>query len=374
MGWSIKVARIAGTEIKIHVTFVLFLAWLGFVYYRIGGTQAAVDGIAFILLLFLCVVLHEMGHALAARRFGIPTPDITLLPIGGVARLQRMPDKPAQEIVVALAGPLVNVIIAAGLVLIGGVRIDPFALGPEAGLATRVATVNVILVLFNMIPAFPMDGGRVLRAVIATRMPYSRATRTAARIGQGFAFLFGFIGLLGNPVLIFIALFIYIAASQEAAFSNLKDSSLSLTVGDAMITELTVLNEGDSVQEGVEALLRTSQHDFPVIDAAGRVVGILTRDGMLKALQRSGAATPAADVMLRGIPTVRQSDSLDEAFVKMQSCRCPALPVVDAWGRLVGVVSPENIGELMMVSAALPEGADLPWRMRTTLEGRRHAL
>jgi CBS domain-containing protein len=254
------------------------------------------------------------------------------------------------------------------------VRIDPFALGPEAGLATRVATVNVILVLFNMIPAFPMDGGRVLRAVIATRMSYSRATRMAARIGQGFAFLFGFIGLLGNPILVFIALFIYIAASQEAAFSNLKDSSLSLTVGDAMITELTVLNEGDSVQEGVEALLRTSQHDFPVIDAAGRVVGILTRDGMLKALQRNGASTPVAEVMLRGIPTVRQSDNLDEAFVKMQSCRCPALPVVDAWGRLVGIVSPENIGELMMVSAALPEGADLPWRMRTTLEGRRHAL
>jgi Zn-dependent protease/predicted transcriptional regulator len=373
MSWSLKIARVAGTEIRVHITFILFLIWLGFIYYRLGGARAAVDGVAFILLIFLCVVLHEMGHAVAARSFGIPTPDITLLPIGGVARMQRMPDKPRQEIAVALAGPLVNVLIAAGIVLIGGVRLNPEAIlmGPEAGLATRLAAVNIFLVLFNMIPAFPMDGGRVLRALIATRMPYSRATRIAARIGQGFAFLFGFVGLLGNPILIFIALFIYIAASQEAAFSNLKDSSLALTVGDAMITEFTVLNEDQSVSDGVEALLRTSQHEFPVIDGAGRVTGVLTRDGMLKALQRKGPATPVAEVMSRGIPLIRQTDSLESAFQKMQSCRCPALPVVDAWGRLVGIVSPENIGELMMVSAALPEGANLPWRLHTPAAARR---
>lgn len=180
MGWSIKIARIAGIDVYIHVTFFLLLAWIAMVYYAVGGPAAAVEGMAFILALFGCVLLHEFGHALAARRFGIPTPDITLLPIGGVARLQRMPDKPVQEIIVALAGPAVNVVIAIVLFFILGGVSDPSEIrdfgSAEVGLLSKLAVVNVWLVLFNMLPAFPMDGGRVLRAGLALFMRYSTAT------------------------------------------------------------------------------------------------------------------------------------------------------------------------------------------------------
>jgi Zn-dependent protease/CBS domain-containing protein len=367
MGWSLKIARIAGTKIRIHITFLLFLAWIGFINYRIGGSQAAANGLLFLILLFVCVLLHELGHALVARAFGILTTDITLLPIGGVARLQRMPDKPLQEIIVALAGPAVNVLIAVIIVLSTNAAVDlsDFRLGPKEGLAARLAAVNIFLVLFNLIPAFPMDGGRVLRALIATRAPYGRATRIAARIGQGFAFLLGFVGLLGNPMLIFIAMFIYIAASQEAAFASLKDLSGSLSVLDVMTTEFRVLTEDATVRDGVEALLHTSQHEFPVVDPDNRVLGILTRDEMIKSLQRGGLDTRVGDVMLRGIAVVRQNDSLEEAFQRMHSCQCPALPVVDPWGRLAGIISAEKIGELMMIGSVLPKGSSLAWHRAT---------
>ena len=211
MRWSIKIARIAGTEVRIHITFLLFLAWIGFSYYQVGGAAAAIPGVLFVLALFGCVLLHEFGHALAARAFGIPTPDITLLPIGGVARLQRMPDKPWQELIVAIAGPLVNVVIAFALLPFLG---RPAGLEnieqmehPGVGMLPKLASVNIMLVLFNLIPAFPMDGGRVLRSLLAMTLPYGRATQIAAWIGQALAFVFGFIGLFTNPMLIFIAFF-----------------------------------------------------------------------------------------------------------------------------------------------------------------------
>ena len=366
MSWSLRIARIAGTEIRIHITFILFLAWIGFAYHQTHGAAAAVHGVLFLTLLFACVLLHELGHALAARLFGIPTPDITLLPIGGVARLQRMPDRPFQEIVVALAGPAVNVVIAFVLVVGAGATIAARYLGDLAGrpeeLVNRLATVNVMLVLFNLIPAFPMDGGRVLRALLAMRTTYGRATRIAAGVGQGFAFLFGFAGLFGNPMLIFIALFLYLGASQEAAVAGLKDIADWMSVSDAMVTEVMPLEVHATIGDAVEALLRTSQHEFPVVDAAGRVHGVLTRDDMIRGLKEGGPGLAVTAAMRRDIPVVSERASFEEAFELMQSCRCPALPVVDRWGRLAGLFTPENVGELMMVRSALPPGAELPWR------------
>jgi Zn-dependent protease/CBS domain-containing protein len=364
MGWSVKIARVAGTEVKIHFTFLIFLVWIGFVYYLDGGPQAAMQGVVFIVLLFLCVLLHELGHVLAAKSFGVKTPDITLLPFGGVARMQRIPDKPVQEIIVALAGPAVNVVIASLILLFTGGTLDmsQASLRPGAALAMQLATANIYLFLFNLLPAFPMDGGRVLRALIATKLPYSRATRIAARVGQGFAFLFGFIGLFGNPMLILIALFIYIAASQEAAFANLKDLSGTLRVADAMMTQFAVLSANAKIQDGAEALLRTTQHDFPVIESDGRVVGMLTRDDMIRALQTSGPATSVSDSMTRGVPVVQQDQSLEKAFQLMEECQCPALPVVDSNGRLIGIISPESVGELLMIRSVLPKGTSPAWR------------
>lgn len=226
MAWSFTIARIFGSEVRIHITFFLLLLWIGVVHYQHGGMPAAIEGVIFILALFACVVAHEFGHALMARRYGIKTPDITLLPIGGLARLERMPEKPRQEIAVALAGPAVNVVIAAILILVMGASIEADALqtleNPTLGFVARLASVNVFLVVFNLIPAFPMDGGRVLRALLAMRYSRLQATRVAARIGQGLAFVFGYFGLMGNPMLIFIAIFVFLAANAEVRQTGLR--------------------------------------------------------------------------------------------------------------------------------------------------------
>ena len=237
---SLKVASIFGTEVRIHLTFLLFLVWIWFSYYQVAGFTGAVQGVLFILALFACVLLHEFGHAFAARGFGIETPDITLLPIGGVARLNRIPDKPWQELVVAIAGPLVNVVIAGVLIFVihASATLEQleYLENPRVELLAKLASVNVMLVLFNLIPAFPMDGGRVLRALLAMTMPYRRATQIAAWIGQGLAILFAFVGVLsylgftffgvrGSPFLIFIAFFIFVGAQQEVIMSKAHRSS-----------------------------------------------------------------------------------------------------------------------------------------------------
>jgi Zn-dependent protease/CBS domain-containing protein len=366
MRWSLKIASVAGTEVRIHITFLLFLAWIGFSYYRVGGAAAAIPGVLFLLALFGCVLLHEFGHVLAARAFGILTPDITLLPIGGVARLQRMPDKPWQELIVAIAGPLVNVVIAVVLILFLG---HPASIEnleqverPGVGMLTKLASVNVILVLFNLIPAFPMDGGRVLRALLAMALPYGRATQIAAWIGQAMAFVFGFVGLFSNPLLIFIALFIFLGAQQEAAMAQLKDLSLNLPVSEAMVTHLVRLSPEATLEDAVEALLRTSQHEFPVVDSEDRILGVLTRDRLIAALKQRGSTAAVADVMQRDLPTVRADEPFDKAFQLMQESAFPALPVVDRFGRLLGLITPENVGELMMVSSLLPKTGRPAWR------------
>jgi Zn-dependent protease len=228
MRWSLKVASVAGIEVRIHLTFLLFLVWIWFSYYQVAGLPGAVQGVLFILSLFACVLLHEFGHAFAARAFGIATPDITLLPIGGVARLTRIPDKPWQELVVAIAGPLVNVVIAAALIFVvhRGAQLEhlQYLESPRVELLSKLASVNVMLVLFNLIPAFPMDGGRILRALLAMAMPYAQATQVAAWIGQGLAVVFGILGLFGNPLLVFIAFFIFAGAQQEAAIARGRES------------------------------------------------------------------------------------------------------------------------------------------------------
>jgi stage IV sporulation protein FB len=219
MSWSINIGRIAGTAVRIHITFILFLGWIFFANYVAEGLEAALASLVFLVLLFACVLAHEFGHIFTARAFGVATPDVTLLPIGGVARLERIPEEPRQELLIAIAGPLVNVAIALGLVLAGAsLQAGDLAAmdSSSVSLVDGLAAVNLFLALFNMIPAFPMDGGRVLRALLATRMGYVRATEIAAKIGQGVAFALGFVGLLYNPMLIFIAIFVYLAASGEA--------------------------------------------------------------------------------------------------------------------------------------------------------------
>ncbi|HEX9904957.1 MAG TPA: site-2 protease family protein [Propylenella sp.] len=357
MAWSFPIGRLFGSEIRIHVTFFLLLAWIGIAHYMQGGAPAAIQGIVFILAIFACVVAHEFGHALAARRYGIRTPDITLLPIGGLARLERMPEKPGEEIVVALAGPAVNVVIAAVLIFIMNARFDMTALqqldNPALGFMVRLASINIFLVLFNLIPAFPMDGGRVLRAVLAFWMPRVQATMIAARIGQALAFGFGFLGLLGgNPLLIFIAIFVYLAATAEAQMVGLQDVSRSLGARDGMITHFETLGPQATIADAAALLLRTTQHEFPIVDGVGALRGILTREAMVQALSKSGPGAAVVEVMAHDIPTVAGSARLEDALKLLQERRAPAVGVVDGSGRLIGYITAENIGELMMVQNA----------------------
>jgi len=366
MGWSLMIGRVAGTAVRIHVTFLLFLAWIFGVSYISGGPQAAWNGLVFLLLLFLCVLLHEFGHIFTARAFGISTPDVILLPIGGVSRLERIPEKPGEEFLVAIAGPAVNVVIAGLLVLLAGANVQLDRLvtleSTSASLVDRLATVNVYLVLFNLIPAFPMDGGRVLRALLATRLGYVHATEVAAAIGQGVAFLLGFLGLFGNPLLIFIAIFVYLAASAEAHLVAIRAMSRGVPVTAAMMTQFATLTPDEHVDAAVEMLLRTSQSEFPVVDGLGRPVGVLARNDLIRALKERGPDARVADAMTGRIPTVRKSHCLEEAFRLLQEKSAPAVGVVDASQKLIGLVTAETIGEMLMLHRMLPAGARFgPW-------------
>ena len=337
-----------------HLTFLLLLAWIAMSYYQRGGAAAAVSGVLFTLLVFGCVVLHEFGHVAAAARYGIRTPDITLLPIGGVARLTRMPDEPRQEIIVALAGPAVNVVIAGVLMLAGAQpTLSPLTqLDGNAAIVDKLFATNLFLVLFNLLPAFPMDGGRVLRAVLALRMPHVRATHLAATVGQGFAFFFGFVGLFYNPILLFVALFVYLGAAQETAFVQMRNVTTGLPLSAAMMTDFRTLTPESSLSEAVQLLLGTAQHEFPVVEASGSVRGLLTRDAMIAALGR-GHTGPVGTLALLQVPMLELGASLEDAFAEMVQCRCSALAVVGPDGRLVGLITTENVGELMMVQNAL---------------------
>ncbi|RIK87681.1 MAG: site-2 protease family protein [Planctomycetota bacterium] len=361
MRWSWRIGRLGGVDIFIHATFFLLLAWVALEHWAAARSGAAVfEGVAFILAIFGCVLLHELGHATAARRYGIPTRDITLYPIGGVARLERMPDDPLEELWVAAAGPLVNVAIAAGLyvvlvVLNQWTPLEQMGVARGAFLA-RLLVVNVFLVLFNLIPAFPMDGGRMLRAVLAMRVEYVRATQVAASIGQGIALLFGLAGLLvfNNPMLIFIALFVWIGAAQEASMTQMKAALGGIPARRAMITEYRALAPGDSLSRALEYILAGSQTDFPVVGPTG-LEGILTRSDLLAAVARSGPQTPVVDVMQREFETVEPTEMLEVAFGRLEQCACRTLPVVHD-GQLLGLITSENVGEFLMIQSALETG------------------
>ncbi|MFD0985826.1 site-2 protease family protein [Methyloligella solikamskensis] len=359
MRWSLALGSIRGTEIRIHITFLIFLVWLWMVFYGRGGAAAAWQGTTFIVLIFLCVLLHELGHVFAARRYGVPTRDVTLWPFGGIASMERMPDKPMEELIVAVAGPAVNVVIAGLLLLWVGPQLAPDNLtaleDPGVSLAAKLAGANIVLVLFNLIPAFPMDGGRVLRALLAMRMSNARATELAANIGQGFAVVFGILGLFYNPMLIIIAGFIFLAASGEASQAQLKAVAKGTLVSDAMITAFETLDMKATVADAADALIRTTQKEFPVVDAAGHMRGLLTRDAMVKAMKQTGPETPVLEAMQTEIPMMSARASLESALRALTEKRQPAVGVTGPDGKLVGLLTPENLGELMMLNGAHPK-------------------
>ena len=359
--WSFKIANIGGTEVRIHFTFLLLLLWVGWSAAMEGGADLAINAVGFVTSIFFCVLLHEFGHVLAARRYGIQTPDITLLPIGGVARLERMPREPWHEFVVAICGPLVNVVIATVLSIClrrfapVGLDFDPL----HGSFVARLMQWNLIMVVFNLIPAFPMDGGRVLRALLAMFMDYGRATRMAASVGQGIAGI-GFLWALlvwHNPILLIIAIFIFLGAGQEAAMVSDEEAMSGLTVRDAMMTEFHTLREDATLGEAVEVLIKGSQHDFPVLGGDGEFVGILTRTGLIAGLSGAGSGHAVAEAMEACEERLDAGHKLTEAMQILRASPLPALPVMDGFsGRVIGLLTAENIAEMLLVRNALRGG------------------
>lgn len=356
MRWSWKIGEFRGIGVYVHATFLLLIAVVVVGHWSQEQNVAkTLEGVLFVLAIFACVVLHEFGHALTAARYGIRTRDITLLPIGGVARLERMPREPLQELWVALAGPAVNVAIAA--VLFAWLRLTGSVapleqIGVASGpLVERLLAVNVLLVGFNLLPAFPMDGGRVLRALLATRLDYTRATQIAASVGQGMALLFGLFGMFYNPFLVFIALFVWIGAAGEASMVRVAAALDGIPAARAMVTGFTVLRPDDPLGRAVDHTLAGWQQDFPVVDG-DRVVGILTQADLLKGLAGKGRDAPVREVMQADFRTVEASEMMETVFERMQGCACHTLPVVDR-GRLVGLVTTQNVGELIAIESAL---------------------
>ncbi|MCH9698252.1 MAG: site-2 protease family protein [Gammaproteobacteria bacterium] len=358
--WSWKIAKLADIDVYVHATFFILIGWIALRYWLIEGNIAAVfNGVAFILALFGCVVLHELGHALTARRYGIGTRDIMLLPIGGVASLEGMPEDPKQEIAVALAGPAVNVLIVCVVWLILGVTeniTDVTELSLTHGsFLERLMMLNIFLAVFNLIPAFPMDGGRVLRALLAMTMNSTRATHTAGNIGQFIALGLGFLGLLYNPFLILISLFVWIGASAEMEMATIKSSLSGITVGQAMVKDFQTLNPDDQLARAVELTLSGSQKDFPVL-ANRQIVGFITQTQLLKGLQTEGDQTHVVTWMQDNIEVIDYHEELEKVLQHLESSETRILAVTRN-GEFAGLINLDNIMELVKIQTALQDNS-----------------
>ena len=351
MGWSFKVGRLAGIDIFVHFTFLLLLGWIaiaGFV--ATGSPVVAVMSVLLVSAVFVIVVLHELGHALAARYYGIPTRDITLLPIGGVARLERMPDKPVQELVVALAGPAVNILLAGLLFAVGlvqGIGGPESAMSFGASIVDQLLWINIFLAGFNMLPAFPMDGGRVLRALLAMRLGPTRATEIAATIGRGMAIVFVLFGLFSDPMqpmLVLIAVFVWIGAGEERRAVQARAGLGGAPVSAVMVRRFAALDPDDRLAAVARYVQQGHQQDFPVV-VGERAVGLLTRNDLMFGLSEFGPDARVLQVMRRDFPTVGPHEPAESGLGLMSEDR-PIVPVIDH-GQLVGLLTAENLMRYM---------------------------
>ncbi|MCB1675803.1 MAG: site-2 protease family protein [Halioglobus sp.] len=360
MKWSLRIARVAGIDIAVHATFALLLGWIALSVWRSSQSiDAVLQGLVFVLALFGCVVLHELGHALTARRFGVRTRSITLLPIGGVAAMERMPDQPRQEILVALAGPMVNVLIALAL----GAWIHLHNIAPPeidadtvllfsspADFVYSLLSINVMLAVFNLLPVFPMDGGRVLRAALATRMEHHLATLRAARIGRSMAVVLFFLGLFYSPVMMLIAVFIWFAAGAESGAEQLRHALRRVSPRQAMVSRFDLLDAQDCLQRALDLTLETDQKHFPVRFADNSLRTLSQRD-MLSALRDAGEGVRLGALSLPVLETCDVRESMEQVLERIQQENHTIIGVTEQQ-RLVGLIHLENILELMRIDEA----------------------
>jgi len=356
---NLNLGRISGIKIIIHWTFFFLIAWVVFDELRHGGnSESILFQVTFILAVFLCVVLHELGHALTAKRFGIKTEKITLLPIGGMASLDKLPESPKQELLVVIAGPLVNVVIALILYFIIPVEelfnqsftdtYGIFASFSFQNFLFFLFIVNIGLALFNMIPAFPMDGGRLLRALLAMQMNRAKATQIATNIGQFIAVIFLLVGLLFNPFLIFIALFIFLAAYGENQMVQHLELLKGHNVEEAMLLNITTFRLTDSIDLVVNQIISGTETNFVVIDN-GIVVGILLHK---KIIENSNKNILVEDVMDTSFKTVSNADNLKKVYQLIYNKKQLFIPVTDS-GRLIGAIDATNLNEYIALQSKL---------------------
>jgi Zn-dependent protease len=356
MKWSRKIGEVAGIGIYVHATFLLLIAWVLLTHFVQGASLSeALAELVFILALFASVVFHELAHSLTARRFGIQTRDITLLPIGGVAQLERMPQDPRQSFWVALAGPLSSLGLAAVLYIVLWVSgsLQPLdSLNPTGGsFLQQLMLTNLSLALFNLLPAFPMDGGRVFQALLAGRIGSNRATQVAASVGQAMAVLFGLAGLVFNPSLLLIAFFIWIGAGQEAANARMGSSLEGIPVADAMLRDFRTLPDSSRLSDAADLVIDCSQQDFPVV-SNNRLVGVLTWNDLISALSHQGPGTPVVTVMQRDFVTVDAQEMLDRVWDKLQESGSRTALVLQG-DRLVGLLTVDNVAEFLVIRRAV---------------------
>lgn len=356
MKWSYRIAEVAGIKVQVHLTFLIIVVWFALAYWQLRGTLLGVmEGVAFILALFFCVLLHELGHALTAGKFGIRTRNITLLPIGGVAAIEKNPEDPRQEIIIALAGPAVSLGIALllwmYLVLTG--RLVPLDELSVAGgyFLQRLMIVNILIAMFNLVPAFPMDGGRVLRALLSLRLEATLATRLAAGIGQFMAILFAVLGLMYNPFLFLIAVFIWFGATAEASSAMIRHALSDVLAARAMLTDFKTLAPTDPLAKAIELTLSGSQKDFPVVDG-NKVIGVLPQSELLRGLHQAGDRIAVANFMLKEVVDVKPGDHMERIMGLMQG-KPHRMVTVSENGRLMGIINLDNTIELLRIRSAM---------------------
>jgi Zn-dependent protease/CBS domain-containing protein len=367
MSWSLRVARVSGIDIRIHATFLLIVLWGAVDFGRREGLRGALFGALMVCSLFLCVVLHELGHSLVAQRFGVRVREILLLPIGGVARLLREPQKAWQELLIAVAGPAVNVVIALALwvlVLVAfpaGYLFGNWKMVPEASLRTLIAGLlfgNIGLAVFNMIPALPMDGGRVLRSALAMVIGRPRATNIAGFVGQVLAAGLVAYGLKESPILALIGGFVFLGATQERMGVEANSALQGVRAGDVCAPNAILLSPGDSLGAAIELMMRTPQHNFAVVHGPS-VVGTLSREDALRALRQHGPGAYVAGVMQRELAEIDASTSLEEVRNRLIELEGSPIVVRGPSGYL-GLIGLEDLGRVASVAAALRRGGVLP--------------
>lgn len=346
---SLGSIRLFGIPVRFHFTFWLGLAWL--ISTGVGGQQSPIGNTIFVVALCASVLLHEAGHALMARRFGIKTVEIVMLPLGGLTRLERQPGS-GEEFWVALAGPLVNFVIGGSLVgwiysQGGTLSMDHWEKIADGNIASRLAVANLALSLFNLLPAFPMDGGRVMRSLLAARRSYEEATRLTARLGTAIAAAMGLYGLLSaNFLVVFLAFFVFVGATHEVMAVSTQTLMRGAVVRESMITDFRTLHHGNTLREAAELLLATSQQDFPVLTGT-ETVGLLSRAALLQALSAEGPDGYVAGAMDREFVRLTPEMDLADAAPLMAGARGCALVVEE--DRLVGMLTTENLSEFLVL-------------------------